>query len=311
MSSSIKEKLVQYYLHFRKNNHLCVFNKDMPKKTEKEIFDGIIKQLNNQDDYHSYRLEGNKIVSLVFSRRMNDYGENTLPTEMVIQDSYIIKSMVEEEIIKIKSFYKNKYKYKKIVFPARSTQKKLIKLYNELGFSFRGNTYFGQVADALVYYNNKHLLCPQGIIIRTGTKDDLTKIFKLAPICHSADKTSRLNRGISRFLDKKKIIDIYEQSVRDRSVFVITSKSKIIGYIVVAIIKDKNNIITNTLIGDIGVHPDYWGNGFANILYNQAFQFMKSKKIKTYLGTSSTKSVMNLSKKLNRKSFLSIYSLNI
>ena len=42
---------------------------------------------------------------------MNDYGEHILPTEMVIQDSCITKSMIEEEIIKIKLFYKNNYKY--------------------------------------------------------------------------------------------------------------------------------------------------------------------------------------------------------
>ena len=33
MSSSIKEKLTQYYLNFRKSNHLHRFNKEMPKKT--------------------------------------------------------------------------------------------------------------------------------------------------------------------------------------------------------------------------------------------------------------------------------------
>ena len=305
MSSSIKEKLAQYYLHFRKDANLRVFNKAMSKKVEKELSDFILnEQLNNQDDYFSYKLEGDKIVSLVFSRKMNDYGEHTLPTEMVIQDSCITKSMIKEEIIKIKLFYKNNYKYTKIVFLARSTQNKLIQLYNELSFSFTGNTYLGQVRDALKYYSNKNLFCPEGVIIRTGTKSDLTEIFKLAKICHSADKTSRMNKDISSFL--KVISGFYKNSIKDKSLFLITNKTGIIGYIMVVLNKD-----SNTLIGDIGVHPNYWGNGFANILYNKAFQFMKSKKIKTYLGTTSTKSVMNLSKKLNRKSFLSVYYIDI
>ena len=305
MSSSIKEKLAQYYLHFRKDANLRVFNKAMSKKVEKELSDFILnEQLNNQDDYFSYKLEGNKIVSLVFSRKMNDYGEHTLPTEMVIQDSCITKSMIEEEIIKIKLFYKNNYKYTKIVFLARSTQNKLIQLYNELSFSFTGNTYLGQVRDALKYYSNKNLLYPEGIILRAGIKNDLTEILELAKICHSADKTSRMNNDISSFL--KVISNFYKNSIKDKSLFLITNKTGIIGYIMVVLNKD-----SNTLIGDIGVHPNYWGNGFANILYNKAFQFMKSKKIKTYLGTTSTKSVMNLSKKLNRKSFLSVYYIDV
>jgi len=305
MSSSIKEKLAQYYLHFRKDANLHVFNKVMSKKVEKELLDFILnEQLNNQDDYFSYKLEGNKIVSLVFSRKMNDYGEHTLPTEMVIQDSCITKSMIEEEIIKIKLFYKNNYKYTKIVLPARSTQNKLIKVYNELGFSFTGNTYLGQVRDALKYYSNKNLLYHEGIILRAGIKNDLTEILALAKICHKADKTSRMNNDISSFL--KVISNFYKNSIKDKSLFLITNKTGIIGYIMVVLNKD-----SNTLIGDIGVHPNYWGNGFANILYNKAFQFMKSKKIKTYLGTTSTKSVMNLSKKLNRKSFLSVYYIDV
>jgi len=316
MSTSIKEKLTQYYLNFRKSNYLHRFNKGMPKKTEKKLSEFILKDtLNNQDEYCSYKLKNNIVTSFVFSKRMNDYGENILPTEMVIQDGYITKSIIEKEIIKIKLFYKDKDKYKKIVLPAYSTQNKLIQLYNESGFSFTGNTYLGQVTDALKYYSNKNLLCPQGVIIRTGTKTDLTKIFKLARICHGSDKTSRINRTVSSFLKNKEISDIYKKSIRDKSLFVITRKSRIIGYIVIALsyVKggNKNNTRRNTLIGDIGVHPDYWGNGLANILYNQAFQFMKSEKIKIYLGSSSTKSVMNLSKKLNRKSFLSVYYIDI
>ena len=216
----------------------------------------------------------------------------------------VIFNPIEEEIIKIKLFYKNNYKYTKIVFPARSTQNKLIQFYNELGFSFTGNTYLGQVRDALKYYSNKNLFSPKGVLIRTGTKADLTEILKLAKICHSADKTSRMNNDISSFL--KVISGFYKNSIRDKSLFLITNKKEIIGYIMIVLNKD-----SNTLIGDIGVHPNYWGNGFANILYNKAFQFMKSKKIKTYLGTTSTKSVMNLSKKLNRKSFLSVYYIDV
>ena len=102
MSCSIKEKLAQYYLNFRKNNHLYLFNKGMPKKAEKELLNFILnEQLNIEDEYHSYRLEENKIVSLVFARKNNDEGEDTLVSEMIIQDNCITKSMIKTKYASI------------------------------------------------------------------------------------------------------------------------------------------------------------------------------------------------------------------
>ena len=308
MSCSIKEKLAQYYLNFRKNDHLYLFNKGMPKKAEKELLNFILnQQLNIEDEYHSYKLEGNKIMSFVFARKNNDEGEDTLVSEMIIQDNCVTKSMIKEEIAKIKSFYKDKYEYKKIIFVARSTQNKLTQLYNELEFEFTGYTYIGKVIDALKYYNNKDLSCPDGIKIRIATLQDLTKILQLGEICHGADQTSRIHNNVSVL--QKEFSDVYKKSIKDKATFLIIDKSKIIGYLVTLL--NYKNYDKKVLIGDIGVHPDHWGNGFANILYNKAFQFMKSKEIEMYLGTSSTKSVMNLSKKLNRKVLLSVYYINI
>ena len=93
-----------------------------------------------------------------------------------------------------------------------------------------------------------------------------------------------------------------ENSVRENAAFLIENNKALIGYLWIALFsKDK------IFIGDIAVHPSYWGKGFANILYNEAFQFMKSKGIKSYMGTSSTKAVMNLADKLNRKIVISSY----
>ena len=59
MSPSIKEKLAQYYLNFRKSNHLYLFNKGMPKKTEKELLNFLNEQLNIEDDLVYMENDGN------------------------------------------------------------------------------------------------------------------------------------------------------------------------------------------------------------------------------------------------------------
>ena len=97
-----------------------------------------------------------------------------------------------------------------------------------------------------------------------------------------------------------------KKSVKDNATFLLEKNKILIGYIWLALLsKDKN------IIGGIAVHPNYWRKGFANILYNQAFQFMVKKGIKSYMGTSSTKAVMNLADKLNRKVVISSYYIYV
>ena len=140
--------------------------------------------------------------------------------------------------------------------------------------------------------------------MRTSVDTDVHNILKLEKLSHGADKTSR-NRDVTS-KQKKAYQKMLENSVRENAAFLIEKNKVLIGYLWVALFsKDK------TYIGDIAVHPNYWRKGFANILYNQAFQFMVKKGIKSYMGTSSTKAVMKLAEKLNRKIILSSYYVNV
>ena len=176
----------------------------------------------------------------------------------------------------------------------------MIGQYKQLGYEFTGNTYIGNVKDSLKYYKSKIFSPHKGIIIRNSLKNDISNILKLEKLSHGADKTSR-NRDVTS-KQKKSYQKMLENSIRENAAFLIEKNNVLIGYLWIALFsKDK------TFIGDIAVHPSYWGKGFANILYNQAFQFMVKKGIKSYMGTSSTKAVMKLAEKLNRKIILSSY----
>ena len=223
---------------------------------------------------------------------------------MVIKNSYINNQRISKEIEKVNKYFAEKFKYRKIILIAYPLQQNLIGQYKQLGYEFTGNTYIGNVKDSLKYYKSKIFSPHKGIKIRNSLKNDIPNILKLEKLSHGADKTSR-NRDVTS-KQKKSYQKMLENSIRENAAFLIEKNNVLIGYLWIALFsKDK------TFIGDIAVHPSYWGKGFANILYNQAFQFMVKKGIKSYMGTSSTKAVMNLADKLNRKVVISSYYIYV
>ena len=296
----IERKLTEYYLDFMKKQYSDIFKKKLPIKKQKEIKDFIIKYIKDDDKYLSLISDEGNNISFIIADKGEDDGEDAIVCEMIIENRYINNQRINKAIKKIKDFFTEKIKFRKIILKAYPLQQNLIRQYSQLGYAFNGNTYIGNVTDSLKYYKSKILILPKGVKMRTSVDTDVHNILKLEKLSHGADKTSR-NRDVTS-KQKKAYQKMLENSVRENAAFLIEKNKVIIGYLWVALIsKDK------TYIGDIAVHPSYWGKGFANILYNQAFQFMVKKGIKSYMGTSSTKAVMKLAEKLNRKIISSSY----
>ena len=300
MSSKDKRKLAEYYLDFRKKQYSEIFKKKLSIKKQKEIKDFIIKYIKDDDKYLSLISDEGNNISFIIADKGEDDGEDAIVCEMIIENRYINNQRINKEIKKIKDFFTGKIEFRKIILIAYPLQQNLIRQYSQLGYAFNGNTYIGNVTDSLKYYKSKILILPKGVKMRTSVDTDVHNILKLEKLSHGADKTSR-NRDVTS-KQKKAYQKMLENSVRENAAFLIEKNKVIIGYLWVALFsKDK------TYIGDIAVHPNYWRKGFANILYNQAFQFMVKKGIKSYMGTSSTKAVMKLAEKLNRKIIYSSY----
>ena len=304
MSSKDKRKLAEYYLDFRKKQYSEIFKKKLSIKKQKEIKDFFQKHLKDEEKYLGLINENSEKKSFILAGKGEDNGEDTVWCEMVIKNSYINNQRISKEIEKVNEYFTEKFKYRKIILIAYPLQQNLIGQYKQLGYEFTGNTYIGNVKDSLKYYKSKIFSPHKGIKIRNSLKNDIPKILKLEKLSHGADKTSR-NRDVTS-KQKKSYQKMLENSVRENAAFLIEKNKVIIGYLWVALFsKDK------TFIGDIAVHPSYWGKGFANILYNHAFQFMVKKGIKSYMGTSSTTAVMKLAEKLNRKIIYSSYYVNV
>ena len=303
-SLQIERKLTEYYLNFRKKHYSNTFQKKMPVKEQKEIKVFFLKHLKDEEKYLGLINENSEKKSFILAGKGEDNGEDTVWCQMVIKNSYINNQHISKEIEKVNKYFAEKFKYRKIILIAYPLQQNLIGQYKQLGYEFTGNTYIGNVKDSLKYYKSKKKSPHKGIKIRNSLKNDIPKILKLEKLSHGADKTSR-NRDVTS-KQKKAYQKMLENSVRENAAFLIEKNKVIIGYLWVALFsKDK------TYIGDIAVHPNYWRKGFANILYNQAFQFMVKKGIKSYMGISSTKAVMNLADKLNRKVVISSYYIYV
>ena len=303
-SPQIERKLAEYYLNFRKKQYSNTFQKKMPVKKQKEIKEFFLKHLKDEEKYLGLINENSEKKSFILAGKGEDNGEDTVWCQMVIKNSYINNQHISKEIEKVNKYFAEKFIYRKIILIAYPLQQNLIGQYKQLGYEFTGNTYIGNVKDSLKYYKSKIFSPHKGIKIRNSLKNDIPKILKLEKLSHGADKTSR-NRDVTS-KQKKAYQKMLENSVRENAAFLIEKNKVIIGYLWVALFsKDK------TIIGDIAVHPSYWGKGLANILYNQAFQFMVKKGIKSYMGTSSTKAVMNLADKLNRKVVISEYYIYV
>ena len=178
----------------------------------------------------------------------------------------------------------------------------MLTILNQLTYEFGGHQYFGFVKDALKYYKNKKMNDSE--LISFAKLKDSHQIIKLTKISHAAEKTCRLRNFTNNQL--KILKEMLIKDIKNKTVFLIRRRNNIIGFIWLILV-GKNEY----LIGSIAVHPIYWGKGIANILYNHAFNFMKIKNIKKYYGTSSTKSVMQLAGKLNRKIHSSSYYVSV
>ncbi|MBF0300245.1 MAG: GNAT family N-acetyltransferase [Oligoflexia bacterium] len=55
------------------------------------------------------------------------------------------------------------------------------------------------------------------------------------------------------------------------------------------------------LVGNIGILPKYRGKGLSNNLYYEGLSWLRSQKIKQFVGISSTDRVLSKAKKMKRK----------
>lgn len=122
-------------------------------------------------------------------------------------------------------------------------------------------------------------------------EDEIEEVLNLEVLAHRKSQTSRVRnyskekaRGLFTFLFSKKLA------------FVAKNKTgEIIG-----VVGFNFDVMECGYVMCIAVHPDFQGQGISKLLYQRILLEFKKKKIKFYLGTTTTTEVLGFAKKLKR-----------
>lgn len=138
-------------------------------------------------------------------------------------------------------------------------------------------------------------------------KSDINQCIKLDIESHIKDKTSRMNGPFRSPNAKKLSKDFYKALLKNKSCFVLKDKKKIAGS--TGFFIDPNEKLG--LVGGIFVTHAYKGRGVSKILYKNLLEEFQKRKLRYYLGATTTAGVLGLAEKLKRTEVSRSYILKI
>ena len=117
---------------------------------QNDIKKSILKRLKDKNEYFSYVIEDNEIKSIIIAGKENELGEVSIYLEVISDESYINDKIIIREIKQVIDFYNGKIQINRLILCAYSSQKKLLKLFNQLGFEFKGNQYIAIILNRMI-----------------------------------------------------------------------------------------------------------------------------------------------------------------
>lgn len=246
-----------------------------------------------KNHYIEESLNSNKKEYFFDIQQGDDFGVKTTFIALWIVKNWSQQDLIE--IISLAHFLYPESQSIEVCIPNRSSLYKKIK---GIGFNQKGFQFFGLV-DVTASRLDTNSSFPNLRISKLKWKDhkELANVMYLS---HSNSKTSfAKNSSLESSIDylkmcKTKFYDVFIGKINDQIICSITpiKNSWGVGHIM-----------------DICIHPDFKGLGISKLLYKKAMDFFKSKQIEIYSGCSSSKEVIQYSKKLKREKsgvFLSI-----
>jgi predicted GNAT family acetyltransferase len=132
--------------------------------------------------------------------------------------------------------------------------------------------------------------------IRRLKKSDINKCIKLDIESHIKDPTSRMRDRFRQpdVLDFQR--PFYQRLAKNKAALLASDGKNILGVIGFFIHAD----IKHAMVACIFVNHQHKGKGVAQFLYLNALMYFKKMKCQYYLGSTTTKGVLELAKKMNR-----------
>jgi predicted GNAT family acetyltransferase len=287
------------------SRHSKVFEKKMTAKQKNELNKRLVTAF--KEDRLVYDIAQNKSLRYFFIHQcaiMHEFQEEFLVfTNCYCANETSSRKKFFGKIKEISSEFKKKKKIKRIVVEIGAEDLHLKKTLSKKGIltyvELVGNTKKGLMALKDVTSNN--------ISVKRVDKKDLSKLAALDLESHLSDKTSRMHDIFKRPDGKKIMKGFYNHIYKKRSCFVAKEDKKIAGS-VCYFIDTKNKY---GLIASIFVSNEYKGQGISKVLYKKLLDEFLKKNLNYYIGSSTTKRVLQLTEKMKRKESSSSYIVKI
>lgn len=196
---------------------------------------------------------------------------------------------IDDSIAVLKTYVK----FKRVCNEIPAADELSREFYSKLGFL----TYvelIGNTSQGLLNLNNIDL--KSKIKISKIKKSEVKILVKLDQEAHIRDKSSRMNKIFSKPSARKHMVQFYNGVMKRGLCLVARDGKKPVGDI--GLFFDKNNNLG--LIAAIFVAHNYKNRGISKLLYKMALLEFKKRKLKHYLGATTTIGVMNVAQKIGR-----------
>ncbi len=253
------------------------------KYLKKNKFKNLPAYLEKELDESNVKLVSDSKTGLIYSiARESDIGKKIIGVDFKC-DTELKKNEVKKIIEKVKSFdrrIKNSHFY--VDYGGN-----LHHALEKCGAKNIGNVLYAKVSDGIKAVSN---IENANYKIKRPTEEDIEELVNLEYLAHRASLTSRVGH-----ISKKMVRQLYQNMIKRKAYYMITSDGVIVGTVGIA-----ENKIKLGFIMTVAVHPDYQGLGISKLLYKQAFSHWQKKGVQFYSGVSTTTEVLGFAKKLKR-----------
>lgn len=285
IDKNLKSILINHDLNETDKSYTKLTGKHLPKKIKAAISKWVSESLSNPEFYSSFAVRGKKVDKFVnaYVPKSGFECANIVIGSFSFSNAMGVKE-IRHEIKNLKTYFP---KAKKIVLRIPNNFQLKDDLF-KMGFKLRCYELVAKTKDSLNALNNCDDLGVLPLQIR-----DLKSALDLDVISCKSDKSIYIKRYTKKH--REEMTGYYKRAIKNQSCFGLKNNKKLIGVIFT---------IPNpamSLIGSIGVHPNFQGKGIAKALYKAALKDLLKRRCYFYKGNTTTTKVLHLSKMMKRK----------
>lgn len=293
----LQKNILTQILKIQKQRHRTFFGRTMPPEQIRELSEKIRNHYNENQLNYAVNDEG-KLQYFVISHCsiMPEFNEQFFHVSLFwCEDNALVKRKVRLLIKKLSKAAVKERDVKRMIVSVAANELADIAFYEKKGKL----TYIelvGKTEKSLEILQRNHVHT-RGFVFSRLTYADLPALVKLDVDSHLNDPSSRMRDIFSTLLGKKLMKNFYRNMVKSGNCLVLKKEGRIAGS--AAWFIDRKN--KYGLVASIFVAEKFKGMGLSRLIYKKLLQEFKKKKCSYYIGSSTTRRVLDLAVKLKRK----------